>query len=746
VNESGDTECPLSPPERRRTQRRVIIGNLFANISVYIVTGAVMVLYANDVLGYSAKRIAAIVGIAPLVVVLRVPLFGLIRERSLKRVLVNSLRIRAAVVLVMLLLPAKWLSFPLFLGLVTLFIASQTLGAQAVWQPFLRQITTTEDRGSFFGRMRFSFNLVTAAVTMVITVFIGSAVSELEYKCLLGLALFGILNQQFWLSGVPDPSLPPEPLAPGDSAWRATWRQLRDAPLLRRPLAVVLLLALLDLPLFIVYLRQMLHFPSNLLTLFTLMVALGNAATLVFWGKVADALGFRPVLVGLLCFSLLLKPALILLLGPLPEAAWTFDTLDRGGQLSLLALLALGLFNGMMAAGTGIASISIQHFHVGREESVVALNAVNIATVLLNAALAWFSGFLLQDLAMPAGSHPVLGGLVHLDWIKAYWCLFAPAVTGLLIWQALKLPNARPYFGVPDFFASLAAAPVRTLFAQRHRFHEEDERRAELAHWLGTQRSPLALDPLLELLGDPDFDVRVEAVRGLARTGSPAAGEKLLALLANPRQEVLADHVAWALGELRYTPAYDELVRHLGPERTPREQAMAARALGKLGDPRAVPELVALLQRSPDHPLVAAACCRALLRLHADDQAPLVLNCLERLPDREEKYELLNVLCDWLAIPSAWLLRATLDQKITDMLLAEADLQGAAWQRRHDEALSCCRQRDLARLKELLAGALRARPQSPPAAHALAHALAPADRWTATATLAAAWLLFGQEA
>ena len=456
----------------------------------------------------------------------------------------------------------------------------------------------------------------------------------------------------------------------------------------------------------------------------------------VVFGRLADAIGYRPVTIGLLWIGIAVAP-LYLLLGPLgPEVAdWRFDSLSA--LVSAGVLLLVALVKGMLTAGLGISTTSILHFHVGREESLEAMNLYHCAVTLFAAGVAFASGWYLQDVVIPWGQFTLLNGILHFDLFKAYLIFFVPLLYLVVIWQASRLPNARPYFGLGDFFGSIFASPIRTIVASRHLHHEDNERREELARWLGANVSPMGIDSMLELLGDPSYDVKVEAIRALARTKSLVAGKELLAMLRAPEHEHLSDHVAWALGELGYLPAGEQLLERLGPSNPPRVRAMAARALGKLGQASALPPLVELMQREDDL-LVCASACRALLcleggRAHAD----LVFDNLGKLSNRDERYELMDVLCDWLGIPNRWLLRSSASVSAWESLRDEIDRRSGAWHAAREDAIRAFMERDLEQLKHLFDGAML----DGEIVQALARALGRSDRWGPVAVLASARLL-----
>ena len=152
--------------------------------------------------------------------------------------------------------------------------------------------------------------------------------------------------------------------------------------------------------------------------------------------------------------------------------------------------------------------------------------------------------------------------------------------------------------------------------------------RAEAGEFLGESGSPEAVRDLLDLLHDPDPQVRWSAARGLGRLGHPSAVAPLLAAVDGPCA-VPIDVVAGAVFAIRDCPtpllrqglaspsvpartltvellgrfqalaAADELIGLLHHDPSVEVRARAARALGRMSSPRAVEPLIACVDAGP---------------------------------------------------------------------------------------------------------------------------------------------------
>ena len=731
-------EQQLSSSERVRGQRNALLSNLFVSSSQFIVQGVMMMLYANDVLGFTPKRIAYVLAVIPLASLVRLAFLGSIRRIGKVRLLTITSAARLACILLLTAIPAAKLSFPLFLAILVAYAGFEQIGPGAVWQPLLRDITTDADRGRFFGRMRFSFTSLSALITSLIPLFVGAHITELQFKVLLLVAAVGQINNLFWIVRIPE--IRPRSDDPRSGLqWQRMLSVMKTSRLLRAPLLIACIFVVMAVPLYPLYLRQMLNVPSDIVGWILFSATIGGALSLLLWGHIADQLGFKPMLKGLLYLAVLLLPTHILLIPFDADLAYTAQE-----WLSLAILLVHGLVGGALGAGTGIAMTSIQHAMVRQQDSIEVMNLFQAINMVAASLFALVAGVLLQDIAIPVGMVGGFGGWFYIDVIKAYLMVAGVLGAVAILFQLRKIPNTRPYFEVADFFAALSTAPIRVTHAQRHVYHVDEAKRIRTADWLGQQANPMVLDSLVELLDDPSYDVRVAAIRGLARTRSELASVKLLEMLQDENRRSVADHIAWALGELAYLPARDALLKQLAPDVAVRVRAMAARALGKLGDASVAPALASLLTEESllkSHHLVSSA-CRALLRLGNTDHMPQVFRMLESLSTREDRYELMDVLCLYLHISNEWVLRSYSNTLPRQALLEHLSYKPAAWHRSHAELEAQTRDGNLDAVRKTYEKAVSN--SEDPVLQGLKLALADATQWGPLAVMTSAWLLLSE--
>jgi HEAT repeat protein len=129
--------------------------------------------------------------------------------------------------------------------------------------------------------------------------------------------------------------------------------------------------------------------------------------------------------------------------------------------------------------------------------------------------------------------------------------------------------------------------------------------RMHAAKGLGRIKDPRAIEPLIPLLQDKVKAVREEATKALAEIGDPAL-PSLLTALKHPEWLVRL-HAVEALGKSRSADAVEPLLWALfnDPDQAIREDIV--RALGQLGDGRAMEFLVTVMKEAGLRPLAVDA-------------------------------------------------------------------------------------------------------------------------------------------
>lgn len=171
---------------------------------------------------------------------------------------------------------------------------------------------------------------------------------------------------------------------------------------------------------------------------------------------------------------------------------------------------------------------------------------------------------------------------------------------------------------------------------------------------LGKARSPLAVEPLLSVLfNDRDSAVREDAVRALGDIGDAQAVDHLYVAMREPGLRTVAVEALGRIGNPCAVPVLIGVVTGVNhPESTRTAvgcgdqwneelitQGAAVRALGLIGDDRAIPSLVAAL--SPTHTRAEAA---ASLAKFGSKVVPALIPLLNDSPDENLRFHVRETL------------------------------------------------------------------------------------------------------
>jgi len=152
--------------------------------------------------------------------------------------------------------------------------------------------------------------------------------------------------------------------------------------------------------------------------------------------------------------------------------------------------------------------------------------------------------------------------------------------------------------------------------------------RAEAGEFLGESGSPEAVRDLVQLLQDPDAKVRWAAARGLGRLGHPSAVPALLDSIEGTLP-VPIDVVAGAVAEIRECPV--PLLREGLASPSVPKRALSVELLGRFQALVAADEVIDLLHNDPSVEVRARA-ARSLGRMGSPRAVQPLLGCVEDGP------------------------------------------------------------------------------------------------------------------
>jgi len=385
---------------------------------------------------------------------------------------------------------------------------------------------------------------------------------------------------------------------------------------------------------------------------------IGGLVAGYIWGWAADRYGGKPIILsGLLLIAL--TPVLWLVM-------------PRFTALSPWVALGISLLRGALGLGWGIGSTRLLFVNLVPPEKKTSYMAVNYAWMGAVGGLSTLLGGRLLDLT--AGMH----GQFWIFTIDPYTLLFVagmvlPAIAVVLI-QAIRTDSQ---FGVSEFAGIFFHGNPLMAAESLIRYGRARDERATVSvtERLGQAKSRLTVEELLEALADPRFNVRFEAVLALARMpADPRVIAALTEILAG-EEPALSVIAAWALGRVGDNRALPALQAALAsPYRS--VQAHSARALGTLEDTDSAAMLLERFQTERDHGL-RMAYASALGKLGVNAAVGPILEFLHSRHDPSARQELAlglaRLLGDEQYFIALW--RGTLHDTSTGLAQAMSGLQ-----------------------------------------------------------------------
>jgi len=347
----------------------------------------------------------------------------------------------------------------------------------------------------------------------------------------------------------------------------------------------------------------------------------GILVTSYLWGWVADRYGSKPVI--LLGLSLRALIPLLLLLMP------------RHSTWSLYAAISISLLQGIADMGWGVGSTRLLYVSVVPPEKKADYMALYFAWIGVLGGISQLAGGWILD--WTAG----LSGQWGFFTLDAYSPLFLSGIVLILcslpIVQMMRADNR---FGISQFAGIfLRGNPFLAMGSLIRYQYSRDEHDAVLGtERLAKAKSLLTVDELLDALHDPRFQVRFEALISIARMPpEPQLREALIETL-NGTELALSAMAAWALGRMGDKEAVAPLLLALeSPYLSIR--AHAARAIGALRANEVAPVIRERLLHETDKGLQMAY-ASALGNLHDQEATALLLGLLHDTANDKARLEL----------------------------------------------------------------------------------------------------------
>jgi HEAT repeat protein/MFS family permease len=610
--------------EKLRGLRWSIISNAANTVMVqYTFFGSIFILFLSE-LGLSKSQMGFLLSLLPFFGLVAIFVAPWTERFGLKRTYITFFGLRSLIAAGLLLTPWVYSSFGpeialIFVATITaLFSGLRAIGVTASF-PWVQEYVPNNVRGKYTAT-----NNIFTTITGFVAVTVGGWVLEHTmgldgFMMLLATGvLFGWISAGF-ASLIPGGA----PRTPVSGQKRDLGVALRDSGFVRYLLGVGLI-TLVTVPLgsFLpLFMREQVGLSDSAIVWLQTGSLVGTLISSYLWGWAADRYGSIPVML----YGITARATLPIF--------WML--MPRGDESSLYVALGIAFLQGVADMGWGIGSGRLLYVSVVPPEKRTDYMALYYAFTGIVGGISQLSGGQLLEATQGLSGQV---GIITLDpYVPLFLLNIILPVISLFL---LRTIHEERGVGVGQFTGIFLRGNPFLAMSSMVRFHlaRDEHSTVLMTERLGQAKSPLTVDELLEALEDPRFNVRFEAIVSIARM--PADGRLINALVEILEGSELALTVvaAWALGRLGDPRAIEPLRRSLNSSyRSVR--AHSARALGALRDREVAPLLLERLNEESDRGLQMAY-ASAMGNLRWAEATPTLLRLLAETENKGARLEL----------------------------------------------------------------------------------------------------------
>jgi MFS family permease len=350
-------------------------------------------------------------------------------------------------------------------------------------------------------------------------------------------------------------------------------------------------------------------------------VLVGTLLSSYLWGWAADRYGSMPVAL----YGLSLRAML----------PFFWMLMPRNSPASLYIALGIAFLQGVADMGWGIGSARLLYVNIVPPVKRRDYMAVYYAWIGVVAGISQLASGRVLELTQG------LSGEVWIFSIDPYLPLFLVGIVmpvfGFLLLRSIQEERQ---VGMGQFAGIFLRGNPFLAMSSMIRYHvaRDEESTVRSTERLGQAKSRLTVEELLAALDDPRFNVRFEAIISIARmVPDPRLITRLEEMLRGT-ELALTVVAAWALGRLNDRRAVPSLEASLDSDyRSIR--AASARALGSLGDDEVAPKLLERLNTETDKGLQMAY-ASALGKFQITEATPMLLDLLFEMENEGARMEL----------------------------------------------------------------------------------------------------------
>ncbi|MCL4506972.1 MAG: MFS transporter [Chloroflexi bacterium] len=507
-----------------------------------------------------------------------------------------------------------------FVSLVMLFFAAMRAVASTGFNPWYQEFVPNASRGQYALLLNVTSNITSALALAAAGVVIGAAHDMNEFMILLSGGIIVSLAADLCAFFIP-----------GGERTKDKRRTVGLSAMLdtlhTREFGIYLIgIALITLgsaPLQFVPLlmKDRIGLPDGIILLLSAVTLIGGLLSSFLWSWATDRWGNKSIIVASLS-AVAIMPLVWL-------------AVPANNSLTLTLAVAASIMAGLASSGWSVGSVGLLFNGVVTPERKSDFLATNYAWAGLIGGLG----------AILAG-----GGLDFIQTLIRNSRLQAPDAYTLLFALAFLISAASiPVFRQVREYKAIGLRkllvmvfwgnPIRAIGSLlKYRRARAESERISVTESMGSARSPLNIDELLDAMSDPSFHVRHEAVIAMARMQPDDRIINALIEVLHGNEPDLSISAAWALGRLGDRRAIEPL-REAMDSPYPLIRARGARTLAILGDYDVTPLLLDKFETESDEGL-RIAYASALGALHSRDSIPGLMAFLYTVRGKDTRLEL----------------------------------------------------------------------------------------------------------
>ena len=366
------------------------IFQIFNAISWMIALGAPLILLVKF-LKASATEIGILTALPPLLVMLQLPASHYVERIGFKKMMMFGWSGRAFFILIMAITPLFSRSvsnhFLVLTIIFSLFMFSLLRGfTSCAWMPWISSIIPNDFRGHYVAREQFSINVTGFFLFIILGLFIGKNTDALHFSIIFTISTISAFVSTIFLNKIPSP---PEIIEENNNLnFSSSIKTILKDKTFRIFMffAIFVSFSLSSIGSFtILFLKDRLNLPENFILYFSALSTLGVLLSVLFWGKISDYFGSKPIVT-------------INLFGIIAYLLTFFLFSSKVLPSGIGAIAIVYLFMGITGGGYTVAYLKLSMNTVPEERPAVAFAVLSFISSIVTSTVPVIWGIIIDHL------------------------------------------------------------------------------------------------------------------------------------------------------------------------------------------------------------------------------------------------------------------------------------------------------------------------------------------------------------